>query len=231
MTSRTQKRASYNILIAEAPDSIAKRKRQRRQDQNLRILVTGIELTANYRSKISSIGGELLETIEEAETATHIICSNGKEQMRRTPKLLVGICNTSNLLTSKWLVDSALKRAALPVQSYLVLNDKEFEKKHKFQMRTALANSDRFRQNNTTLLAGRDVFICKGVPGNKAPPEKELKLIVNAAGGKWLSRSPRGKCIIITSDPPAKNQLRVVRQGSQHFTISWLFNCILSQEL
>jgi len=231
MTSRTQKRASYNILNAEAPDSIAKRKRQRRQDQNLRILVTGIELTANYRSKISSIGGELLETIEEAETATHIICSNGKEQMRRTPKLLVGICNTSNLLTSKWLVDSALKRAALPVQSYLVLNDKEFEKKHKFQMRTALANSDRFRQNNTTLLAGRDVFICKGVPGNKAPPEKELKLIVNAAGGKWLSRSPRGKCIIITSDPPAKNQLRVVRQGSQHFTISWLFNCILSQEL
>lgn len=259
MNSRTQKRASYNIQNAEAPDSIAKRKRQRRQEQNLRILVTGIELTANYRSvsyvlkqpaiaccvmcsdkffwarymkqKICALGGELLETIEEAETATHVICSDGKEQMRRTPKLLIGICNTSNLLTSKWLVDSALKRAALPVQNYLVLNDKAFEKKHKFKMRTALANSDRFRQNNTTLLAGRDVFICKGVPGNKAPPENELKLIVHAAGGNWLSRSPRGKCIIITSDPPAKNQLRVVRQGSQHFTISWLFNCILSQEL
>eukprot|EP00547_Thalassionema_nitzschioides_P014744 CAMPEP_0194240250 /NCGR_PEP_ID=MMETSP0158-20130606/6475_1 /TAXON_ID=33649 /ORGANISM="Thalassionema nitzschioides, Strain L26-B" /LENGTH=1292 /DNA_ID=CAMNT_0038974919 /DNA_START=23 /DNA_END=3898 /DNA_ORIENTATION=+ len=183
--SRTQKRPSSNLQNTEAPDSIAKRKRQRKVEQNLRIMVTGIELTANYRSKINGIGGELLESIEEAETATHIICSNGKAQMRRTPKLLIGICNTSNLVTTKWLVDSALKRVALPVHNYLVLNDRAFEKKHKFRMRTALANSDTFRQDETTLLGGRDVFVCKDVPENKAPPIEEFKLIVQAAGGNW----------------------------------------------
>ena len=32
---------------------------------------------------------------------------------------------------------------------------------------------------------GETNYICKGVPGKKAPPEDGIKLIVDATGGYW----------------------------------------------
>lgn len=172
-----------------------------------------------------------------------MIATDGKERVRRTPKLMIALCSTSNVVSMKWLDDSAKKRKALSTRGYLVLNDKEAEKIYNFSMRETLRNGDRLRIQGKTLLDGRHVFVCKGVAGNKAPKEIELKLIVVAAGGRWVSSLSHLKgvasetAIIITSDPPPKSQLsnkdvvKALKDGVNIFTTSWLFNSLLCQEL
>ena len=107
-----------------------------------------------------------------------------------------------------WLIQSAKARDALPCNDFL-LNDKEAEEKYNFKMRALLQGGDKLRSKNRCLLSGYGVYVCSGVAGNKAPPEEELKLIVDAAGGKWLSSiAPRGavretdasKTIMVTKD-------------------------------
>lgn len=146
------------------------------------------------------------------------------------------------MVNIKWLKDSAKKRKALPTREYLVLNDVEAERKYGFNMRNTLQNGDDLRREGQTILNGCQVFVCKGVAGNKAPPEHELKLIIDAAGGKWIRTLPALKkldvdnAIIITSDPPDKGQLstknvaKAIEYGILHYTTSWLFNCLLRQE-
>jgi hypothetical protein len=94
-----------------------------------------------------------------------------------------------------------------------------------------------------TLFAGYSIYICKGVAGHKAPPAKELQLIVEGAGGEWLKSLTKVKkedaktTLIITSDPPEKKQLnakdvaKALKAGVRHFTTTWLFDCIISQEI
>jgi hypothetical protein len=171
-----------------------------------------------------------------------VIASDGLESLRRTPKLMIALCKTSNIVSMTWLDDSGKKRKALSTRKYLVLNDTEAERKYKFNMRTTLQNGDILRQEEKTILNGRNVYVCKGVAGNKAPPEGELKLIIDAAGGKWVTASSSLKqldadtAIVITSDPPAKGQLsnkdvfKAVKAGIRHYSTSWLFNCLLCQE-
>ena len=192
--------------------------------------------------KIKAIGGDILETTADAMNATHVIASEGDESIRRTPKLMIALCKTSNIVSMKWLEDSAKKRKALPTTQYLVLNDVEAERKYDFNMSNTLQNGDQLRREGHTIFNDCQVFVCKGVAGNKAPPEHELKLIVEAAGGKWIRTLPALKkldvanTIIITSDPPDKGQLsaknvaKAIASGIRSYTTSWLFNCLLRQE-
>ena len=46
---------------------------------------------------IETIGAELVDSIEEAHTATHVIASDGKTKLRRTPKVSFSV-------TLTWLV-------------------------------------------------------------------------------------------------------------------------------
>lgn len=48
---------------------------------------------------IRSIGAELVENIEDAVTATHIIVSDGNTPLRRTPKLMICISKARILVT------------------------------------------------------------------------------------------------------------------------------------
>lgn len=172
-----------------------------------------------------------------------MIITDGKERLRRTPKQMIALCSTSNVVSMKWLNDSAKKRKALSTRGYLVLHDKEAENIYSFSMRETLRNGDRLRKQGKTLLDGRRVFVCKGVAGNKAPKEIELKMIINAAGGRWVSSLSQlngvasETAIIITSDPPPKSQLsnkevvKAINNGISHFSTSWLFNSLLCQEL
>ena len=47
---------------------------------------------------INTIGAELIESIEDAHRATHVIPSNGVVEMRRTAKLMVCLCTTAIIL-------------------------------------------------------------------------------------------------------------------------------------
>ena len=195
-----------------------------------------------FIQKITAIGGKILESTAQAVEATHVIASDGVESIRRTPKLMIALCRTSNIVSIKWLDDSAKKRKALLTRDYLVLDDMEAERKYHFNMRQTLQNGDSLRQLGETILNGRHIFVCKGVAGSRAPPEDELKLIVDAAGGIWMRDASRLKqfraeeALVITSDPPAEGQLtskdvaNAIREGVRHYSTSWLFNCLLCQE-
>ena len=75
-----------------------------------------------------------MDDVMDAGWATHIIASEKNSSMRRTPKLMVGICNTRNIVTMDWLNESGRAKQALPVETYLILNDKEAETKYGFRM-------------------------------------------------------------------------------------------------
>jgi hypothetical protein len=248
----------------DSQTSIASRKRKRNDSQELRVLVTGFALSSKHSSvsadsifvcelifgvryllsrvrqqQIKAIGGVLLQETVDASSATHVIASNGQESLRRTPKLMIALCKTSNIVTLKWLEDSAKKRTPLSTRNYLVLNDKVSERKYNFRMQNTLQNGENLRQEGKTLLGGRRVYICNGVAGNKAPPDDEMKLIIHAAGGKCVSSAAflHNGGIIITSEEGQEEQLldgnvtKAITKGAKPYTTSWLFNCILRQEL
>ena len=194
---------------------------------------------------VESIGGRLVENVDEASSATHVIAGDGKIPLRRTPKLMICICCTSNILNMSWLIDSAKYRQPLDCGGYLLLNDNNAEKAYNFCMHDTLENGHRIRSRRGGLLVGWSVLFVKGVAGNKAPPANELSLIIDAAGGDSLKslslRETRGidptKIIIITSDPAteaqtsAKDVTRLSFLGAALFTTSWLFHCMITQKL
>jgi hypothetical protein len=191
---------------------------------------------------IAAIGAELIDKVEDAASATHVIAGDDEVSLRRTPKLMIGICVTSNIVHMDWLTQSAKKREVLPCKDFLLLSDKVAEKKYQFKMRDTLTAGRRMQDEGRTLLGGKSVYVCKGVAGNKAPPENELKLIVEAAGGEWVSKaSALGRDVdnelIITNDPAPKKQLsakdvaKVLKKGVKSFTTTWLFDCIMKQQL
>lgn len=197
---------------------------------------------------VTSIGGEVIDKIEDAHTATHVIAGDDQTSMRRTPKLMIGMCRTSKIVHMDWLIRSAKAREPLACNDFLLLKDKKAEKQYDFVMRESLQRGDELRRNGEFLLSDYWVYVCKGVAGNKAPPEKELELIVDAAGGTWLSSiSARtmkdvdaSKLIIITPEKPSKKKTKTseakdvekaVKLGAETHPAAWLFDCIIKQSL
>lgn len=155
---------------------------------------------------------------------------------------MIAMSVTPNIVTLEWLSRSATKKAPLPCDEYL-LRDIEFEKTYDFSMEKACKKIKSRVSKGERLLDGWSVYVCPGVSGNKAPPTSELKLIVEAAGGSWLTKLESNptlsydKTLIITSDPPtgkqekAKSVERAVHKGAKKRTTSWLFRTTITQEL
>jgi hypothetical protein len=187
----------------------------------------------------------LLDDIKDAHTATHVISSDGKESIRRTPKLMIGICRTGNIVNKQWLLDSSKQGRFLPCDNFLILNDTEAEAKYDFSMRDTLERISSNIEQDTHLLGGWWIYVCKGVAGNKAPAEDELRLIVEAAGGTWLSSLNASgmkdvdvsRLLVVTGDPESKKQLSpklvasALSGGAVKRATSWLFHAVMTQHL
>jgi len=191
---------------------------------------------------VKSLGAVLIEDISEAHTATHIIASDDKTPMRRTPKLMIALsCTTANIVSLQWLSESHAANTLLSCEKYLVL-DKDAEKKYSFSMKKTMGIIES-RLNNATprLLEGWTVYICKGVAGNRAPDAKELRLMIEAAGGSWTTSCAKkgldfSKLLIITSEPEPSKQVSVkavsgaLENGAEKRTTTWLFDAMMKQE-
>lgn len=233
---------------------------------------------------IERLGGVLLEKIEDAASATHIIAGDGKASLRRTPKLMIGLCKTTNIVNLEWLVKSAKSRKVLPANNFRLLSDKEAEKQYHFSMRElhhvfylfcpspwialinaqtavillfipieeTLGRAEMMRKNSQSLLGGYFVHVCSGVAGNKqkgnmTPPSKEFRLIVEAAGGKWLASVPDAKkkgfdctkMILVvskiekdaTKSLATKRAAEAKRNGAIIMTTEQLFASMMTQQL
>ncbi|KAL7498806.1 hypothetical protein ACHAWT_006663 [Skeletonema menzelii] len=203
-------------------------------------MFTGFVATRQHMQMIETIGAEIVESIEEAHTATHIIVTDGVTKFRRTPKLMICICKSPNIVKLEWLERSAKEQRVIDTTPYLLVDDKEAEKRYSFSMRETIQNGIQVRENGG-VLGGLYVYICSGVAGNKAPSTKELNLIIEAAGGKVLSSltasklADPAKTIVLTSDPSTPSQLRepgvrnILKLGGKIVPISWLFEVIITQ--
>ncbi|GKY93110.1 hypothetical protein MPSEU_000279200 [Mayamaea pseudoterrestris] len=213
--------------------------------KEVRIIATKVQLTNKQLKMIDKIpGASWITETEHAHEATHVIASDGKQQLKRTPKLMIALNKTPNIVTLDWFTECAKKGAVLPCDTFLV-NDKRAEKEYDFVMNETLDRITEHLENGIAVLTGKHVYVCKGVAGNKAPKEDEFKCIVEAAGGEWLpnlktrSGIQKEDVIIITncdSTEEAK-QTKVtavasaIRQGAQQKTTSWLFKTMMTQHL
>ena len=196
---------------------------------------------------ISDIGATCIDSITHAHDATHVIAADDGTSLRRTPKLMICVCRTSNILHMSWLVKSAEKGRPLPCNGHLLLNDTKAESTYNFSMKETLKNGIEVRTNQGGLLDGWKVFFCKGVAGHKAPSMQELRLIIDAAGGTVLDTLTTKEAgaiasdrsvLIVTSDPPTAAQksqadklMEKLGTSGRVETTSWLFQCIIRQKI
>jgi hypothetical protein len=195
---------------------------------------------------VRRIGGVLLEKVADAATATHVIAKEKGSSLRRTPKLMIGLCRTSNIVHWDWLEKSAKARKALPSKNFLLVNDTEAEAQYNFNMRETLMRAGKMRSQGKSLLGGYSVFVCAGVAGNEAegnrtPPVEDFRLILEAADAKWinsLTKSPGSKNIILVVSKvtkESKKQLSVkkvaeaVKKGAVPKTTEEMFHGIMMQ--
>lgn len=197
---------------------------------------------------IKHIGGLLLDkNIEDALDATHVIAGSKGTSMRRTPKLMIGICKTNNIVDLEWLVQSAKQRKVLPSKNFLLVKDEQAEIQYKFKMHASLIRAGKLRCNGKTLLGGYSVYCCTGVAGNKkkgnmTPPPKEFRLIVESAGAAWKASLPKNSdfshVIVVVSkvESEAKKQLLAKKvvdaldKGAIAKTTEEIFHGIMQQE-
>lgn len=196
---------------------------------------------------IARIGGVLLQKVEDAHTATHVIAGSRDTSMRRTPKLMIGLCKTNNIVDVEWLIQSFNEREALPSTTFQLLHDLHAEAHYNFEMRESLRRAGRMRSAGESLLGGYTVLCCPGVAGNKkkgnmTPPAKEFQLIVEAAGASWAPSLAKvvnfSQLIVVVSklEVEAKKQLatKKVREALAKGAISKsteeIFDSIMQQQ-
>ena len=174
-----------------------------------------------------------------------VIASDGKTKLRRTPKLMICICKTSQILSIRWLEQSAKVQRVLDTDDFLVLDDKEAEKTYNFSMSKTLESGKKARLERGGVLGGWFVYICSGVAGNNAPSNEEMNLVVEATGATLLhsleesvdGHADPTKTILIMSDPSTaaqrseKGVKRVSKLGAKVLSTADLFHTIITQQL
>lgn len=183
----------------------------------------------------------MIEDIADASSATHVIGGDDKTSLRRTPRLMIALSSTANILHMDWLSSSQRQGRFIETRPYLLLLDRTAESNYSFSMKETLLNGEQ-RRNEGGLLAGWSLYFAKGVAGNKAPKDDELQLIVSSSGGAIIdcltSETDLSNVIVITSDSKtlpelSEQQLQedYVAQAAEVFSTSWLYQVIIHQKL
>lgn len=182
-------------------------------------------------------------TLFSSFTVLDVIASDGKTKLRRTPKLMICVCKTSQILRLEWLEQSAKEQRVLDTTDFLLLGDKDAEKRYNFSMKETLENGRQERRERGGILGEWYVYICSGVAGNNAPSAKELHLIMEATGATLIRSlsesqvSDPSKTIVITSEPSTDAQCSengvewVTRLGAKLLSTTWLFHTIITQKI
>lgn len=129
------------------------------------------------------MGGRVLRD-KDASRATHVVAGS----VKRTIKFLSAMSQARHIVSPTWLAASA-KAGRFVAEGNHVLRDRVMEKKFGFTVATALESRDARsggRKRGGGVLAGVTVFATPSV----RPPPKELAVVVEAAGGKFLRRMP-----------------------------------------
>lgn len=186
--------------------------------------------------------------MDDAATATHVIAASDDVRLKRTPKLMIAMCRTPNILHLGWLEKSAERGELVATKPFILRHEADAEKQYQFKMRAAIESGNALRKQGISLLSGFQVFLCSGVAGNKTkgnrtPPEKEFRLILESAGAQVLKTLPtRGKdlsnIIVIVSKVEKEQRKQTgtkkvsdcLSKGAVSRTTDEIFQAIMRQE-
>ncbi|CAB9510086.1 of DNA damage checkpoint protein 1 [Seminavis robusta] len=221
-------------------------KRTKGEVQEVRVMTSNVTLTKAQERMLEKLGGMFVEDVSEAQWATHVIVVNPKDKkstVKRTTKLMVGMCNSA-IVGLDWLTESFKAKEFLPAKGYYI-TDKAAEALYGFSMQTSLERAEKLRSNEKNVLSGWSVFLCHGVAGNMSPPEEEWGYLVEGAGGTFISSMSQKtvsgidlrNLVIITSDPEQKTQTKsnlirfALENGAKQVTTSKFFSFIMNQKM
>jgi hypothetical protein len=110
-------------------------------------------------------------------------------------------------------------------ESDYILNDEEAEKKFDFNLQESLAHA-----RQAQLLKGMTFFVTNKVK----PPRKEMKEIIEAAGGETLEKAPKDGSdgtIAIGCDDDADVCRKLLKSGVAVHTVEFLLSGVVRQKL
>jgi len=122
--------------------------------------------------------------VEDPSLATHMVTVL---PLKRTPKLMVAInSGVQHLVSIAWLRDSAKAKRPIALETVKMRNkyyikDVEKEKLWGFTVEDTLC------RERGRVFAGLTFFIASDVYGSSAPPETEMRAIIQSGGGQLLS--------------------------------------------
>eukprot|EP00911_Craspedida_sp_UC1_P002501 UC1_evm2s1859 len=182
---------------------------------NMRILITRND-DPNVEATIRGLGGTIVKT---AFDCTHVYASG----IARTIKFLTAVAQGRGAVGKEWLAKSVSLGRLASAERY-PLKDADSEARHGFNLGVALA-----RARQKRLLAGRSVHALK----NSKPPPLELRKLVEASGGTWLSRLPRANDPAVIVICPSKDvaKVRKLTHCDNVHSPEYLLGGILRQQL
>lgn len=139
------------------------------------VLFTGFEplQAQQYIKKLYDLGGEVADSTQKC---THLVAN----KVTRTVKFLTAISVVKHIVTPEWLEESWKSQKFVDEQSYM-LRDAEAEVLFSFSLEESLK-----RAHAAPLFKGKYFYITPGI----CPSLSTMKLIVESAAGKVLSKQP-----------------------------------------
>ncbi|XP_044468617.1 uncharacterized protein LOC123198097 [Mangifera indica] len=169
---------------------------------------------------IENLGGVVTS---DGSISSHVV--TGK--VRKTLNFCTALCSGAWIVSPSWLKQSFREGRFVDEVSH-VLNDEEYELKHRSELRTAVL---RAKARPGSLFKGYNISLAAHVE----PPVKILSAIIKSAGGEVISglenAKETSKTIFITSEEDMEEALTAVKKGIWTFSSEWLMNCIMRQEL
>lgn len=197
-TRKRGARSTEDVALA-APASLAQQGQQPSSHQGssratLCFTATGIVLSRRQRQQLESIlGAKVVD--DWSPQVTHVVANSFK----RTMKLMYAVCSGAHVVIPAF-VDACLQAGDLVDEEPFCLRDQEGEAA--FASKQGL---DSFSLQESLALA-RSRPLLKGLSvhwaGSTAAEKKELRVLVEAAGGHWLTRAPR---VSKTADPASSS--------------------------
>lgn len=184
--------ANFTANLANLPETEAKGKKSkkvpakkvRRRKQKVYFAVTGFVLDRTKRDKLGQIPG--VTVVDEwSSKVTHLIAKG----FRRTTKLMCAVCAGLHIVIPEF-IDECIRAGEVIEEEPFLLKDEAaeatFVAKHQlssFSLQAAVQHA----RSHPALLRNKSVYWS----GGSAAELEELRILVEAAGGRWLKRKPR----------------------------------------
>jgi len=191
------------------------------------LATTGLELSGRQNRILQELGATMVE--DWSTEITHLVA----DTFRRTAKMMCAICHGAHIVTPEYIV--ACRAAGQFVdEAPFTLQDAvceaAFARKRGIASGYSLAAALQRARDNGPLLRGMSVYCFPSVT-----EKRELPLLVQAAGGTWLSRFPAapddGSVLLLAERTVSGDKERRQRKAHEVYDVEILREAACTQRL